>query len=257
VIDDQNKVRSIFDKRIGDIINGEDIDDKFKGYKFKITGGNDKDGFTMMSGVNKKGRVRLLLEKGHKCYRPRRKGEIKRKSVRGCIIGPDLSVVTLCIIKHGEGKIAELEEKKRKIRLGPKRANKIRKLFDIGVSGKVKKQKKEKADKKERVKEDKTEKVDKKVKKEKKVEVNLKKLVVRREFMSKANPEKKRSKAPKIQRLITKERLRRKRTFIKEKKQKRLENKKARENYRKTIELIRKKIEEKKKKETKKENPKP
>ena len=95
------------------------------------------------------------------------------------------------------------------------------------------------------------------MKKEKKVEVNLKKLVVRREFMSKANPEKKRSKAPKIQRLITKERLRRKRTFIKEKKQKRLENKKARENYRKTIELIRKKIEEKKKKETKKENPKP
>jgi len=256
VIDDQNKVRSIFDKRIGDIINGEDIDDKFKGYKFKITGGNDKDGFTMMAGVNKKGRVRLLLEKGHKCFRPRRKGERKRKSVRGCIIGPDLSVVTLCIIKHGEGKIAELEDKKRKIRLGPKRANKIRKLFDIGVSGNVKKPKKEKTEKKEGAKEEKTEKGDKKVKKEKKVEVNLKKLVVRREFMSKANPEKKRSKAPKIQRLITKERLRRKRNLLKEKKLKRTENQKARENYRKTIEKIRKDLEEKKK-ETKKEKPKP
>jgi Ribosomal protein S6e len=48
------------------------------------------------------GRVRLLLTKGHSCYRPRRTGERKRKSVRGCIVDGNLSVLALVIIKKGE-----------------------------------------------------------------------------------------------------------------------------------------------------------
>ena len=47
-------------------------------------------------------RVRLLLSKGHSCYRPRRKGERKRKSVRGCIVDATLSVVALVLVKKGE-----------------------------------------------------------------------------------------------------------------------------------------------------------
>ena len=47
-------------------------------------------------------RVRLLLAEGHSCYRPRRNGERKRKSVRGCIVGLDLSVLALSIVKQGE-----------------------------------------------------------------------------------------------------------------------------------------------------------
>ena len=81
---------------------GDDVEDRFKGYVFKITGGNDKDGFPMKQGVMVRGRVRLLLSKGHSTYRPRRSGERKRKSVRGCIVGPDLSVVSLAIVKVGE-----------------------------------------------------------------------------------------------------------------------------------------------------------
>lgn len=48
------------------------------------------------------GRVRLLLSKGHSCYRPRRDGERKRKSVRGCIVDSNLSVLALVIVKKGE-----------------------------------------------------------------------------------------------------------------------------------------------------------
>lgn len=48
------------------------------------------------------GRVRLLLSKGHSCYRPRRDGERKRKSVRGCIVDANLSVLALVIVKKGE-----------------------------------------------------------------------------------------------------------------------------------------------------------
>jgi len=41
----------------------------------------------MKQGILVKGRVRLLVSKGHSGYRPRRTGERKRKSVRGCIVG--------------------------------------------------------------------------------------------------------------------------------------------------------------------------
>ena len=40
----------------------------------------------MKQGVLTHGQVRLLLSKGHSCYRRRRTGERKRKSVWGCIV---------------------------------------------------------------------------------------------------------------------------------------------------------------------------
>uniref|UniRef100_A0A8C7Y7B5 Small ribosomal subunit protein eS6 n=1 Tax=Oryzias sinensis TaxID=183150 RepID=A0A8C7Y7B5_9TELE len=73
-------------------------------------------------------RVRLLLSKGHSCYRPRRTGERKRKSVRGCIVDANLSVLNLVIIKKGEKDIPGLTDSTVPRRLGPKRASKIRKL---------------------------------------------------------------------------------------------------------------------------------
>lgn len=73
-----------------------------QGYMFRITGGNDKQGFPMKQGVLSNGRVRLLLSKGHSCYRPRREGERRRKSVRGCIVDANLSVLSLVIIKKGK-----------------------------------------------------------------------------------------------------------------------------------------------------------
>ena len=56
----------------------------------------------MKQGVLTHGRVRLLLSKGHSCYRPRRTGERKRKSVRGCIVDANLSVLNLVIIRKGK-----------------------------------------------------------------------------------------------------------------------------------------------------------
>jgi len=68
----------------------------------RISGGNDKQGFPMKQGVLTNGRVRLLLSAGHSCYRPRRDGERRRKSVRGCIVDAHLSVLNLVIIKKGK-----------------------------------------------------------------------------------------------------------------------------------------------------------
>lgn len=59
-------------------------DEEWKGYVVWISGGHDKQGLPMKQGAVIHGRVRLLLSKGHFCYRPRRTRESKRKSVHGC-----------------------------------------------------------------------------------------------------------------------------------------------------------------------------
>jgi len=71
------------------------------------------------------------MGKGHKTYRPRRTGERKRKSVRGCIVGSDISALAVTIVKKGDNDIPDLTDKANPRRLGPKRVNKIRKLFNL------------------------------------------------------------------------------------------------------------------------------
>merc|ERR1719510_2319675 len=130
----------------------------------------------MKQGVLHHGRVRLLLFKGVSGYRPGRSGERKRKSVRGCIVNHDMSVVSTIIVKKGDADIPGLTDALVDRRLGPKRANKIRKLFNLD-------------------KED-----------------DVIKYVIRRELKANEKHSKPRSKAPKIQRLITPVRLQRKRS---------------------------------------------
>lgn len=56
----------------------------------------------MKQGILTSQRVRLLLKKGMSCYRPRRTGERKRKSVRGCIVGPEIGILNLVVVQKGE-----------------------------------------------------------------------------------------------------------------------------------------------------------
>jgi len=130
-VTDMTKLNSLFNLRISSEIAGETLDAQYAGYIFKIMGGNDQQGFTMKQGVLTNTRVRLLLAKGHSCYRPRRKGERKRKSVRGCEVGPDIAVLHLVILKKGDQEIPGLTDTNVPNRLGPKRASKIRQLFNL------------------------------------------------------------------------------------------------------------------------------
>lgn len=93
----------------------------------------------MKQGVLTNTRVRLLLKEGQSCYRARRSGERKRKSVRGCIVGPDLSVLNLVIVKKGDNEIEGFTDVTTPKRLGPKRANKIRKLFNLTKADDIRK----------------------------------------------------------------------------------------------------------------------
>ncbi|XP_047479570.1 40S ribosomal protein S6-like [Penaeus chinensis] len=129
--DDDKKLRVFFEKRMGHEVEADTLGEEWKGYVLRISGGNDKQGFPMKQGVLTNERVRLLLSKGHSCYRPRREGERKRKSVRGCIVDNSLSVLCVVIVKKGEGEIPGLTDHSVPRRLGPKRASKIRKLFNL------------------------------------------------------------------------------------------------------------------------------
>ena len=93
----------------------------------------------MKQGILVNGRVRLLMGSGHSTYKPRRKGEKKRKSVRGCIVGSDLSALALAIEKVGDNAIPGLTDKDLPRRLGPKRASKLRRIFKLSKKDDIRK----------------------------------------------------------------------------------------------------------------------
>merc|ERR1711870_182158 len=182
-------------KHMSTEVSGDSLGDEFKGYIFRISGGNDKQGFPMKQGVLCNNRVKLLLKKGMSCYKERRKGCRKRKSVRGCIVGPDLATLNLVVIKKGAEELPGLTDDSKPRRLGPKRASNIRKLFNL-----------EKKD-------------------------DVRKFVVRRV----CKEGKKKTKAPKIQRLVTSSMLQRKRTFRNQVRTKMVLAKKVKQAYMKRL----------------------
>merc|ERR1719410_2779189 len=85
----------------------------------------------MRQGVLVNKRVKLLLRRGMPCYKALRKGERRRKAVRGCIVGPDIASLSLTIIKRGEQDLPGLTDTTVPRRLGPKRVGKICKMFNL------------------------------------------------------------------------------------------------------------------------------
>jgi ribosomal protein S6E (S10) len=124
-------------------VEGDVLGPEFAGYVFKIAGGNDKQGFPMAQGILSNSRVRLLMGSATNSvhFRERRVGERRRKSVRGCIVGPDLAVLNLHVVRKGPADIPGLtdEASSKPLRLGPKRANKIRKMFNLSKEDDVRK----------------------------------------------------------------------------------------------------------------------
>jgi len=132
-IDDEKKTRVFYEKRLSEEVPADFLGDEFKGYVFKITGGFDKQGFAMKQGVLLNHRTRLLLNERSTHYNAKRDGCRKRKSVRGCIVGADLSVINVIIVKRGPADLPKLTDKAsdRPSTRGPKRANHIRKVWGL------------------------------------------------------------------------------------------------------------------------------
>ncbi|MEM4663199.1 MAG: 30S ribosomal protein S6e [Candidatus Diapherotrites archaeon] len=98
-------------KKIGDIVDLGPLD--LSGYKAQITGGSDKDGFPMKPTVS--GTVRrFVLIKSGVGYRPKEKGVMKRKRVRGNVVAEDIHQLNLKIVEYGKEPLEKLLGKESK-----------------------------------------------------------------------------------------------------------------------------------------------
>ena len=95
-------------RKLGETIDGAIL--KMSGFKLKITGGSDKDGFPMRPNIHGGVRVGAILSKGVG-FHPTRKGERKRKTLRGNVITESIVQVNMKIVEKPKGK----KEKKKDV----------------------------------------------------------------------------------------------------------------------------------------------
>lgn len=97
------------------------LGEEWKGDAVQISRGNNKQGFPNEVRCLDPWPYPLLLNKGHSCYKPRRTGEKKCKSVWGCIVDANLSVLNMTTIKKGENDISGLTDTTVPHCLGPQK----------------------------------------------------------------------------------------------------------------------------------------
>ena len=98
-------VRNLIGKRIGETFRGEIIG--LNGYELLITGGTDKDGFPMRPDVHAQTRKKVLLSDGPG-FRPKEKGERRRKTVHGNTISERIMQINTKLVKTGPTPLEEI-----------------------------------------------------------------------------------------------------------------------------------------------------
>jgi len=96
---------SLIGKKIGDEVDGIFI--SLPGYKLQITGGTDKDGFSMRSDLPGMARRRLLLSEG-KGFNAIEGGMRKKKSIRGNTVNQDIVQINMKVTKYSSRPIDSL-----------------------------------------------------------------------------------------------------------------------------------------------------
>ena len=94
--------------KIGDTIKGGLIG--FANYEFEITGGSDSSGFPMRKDVHGPVKKKILVTKRGTGYKPKRKGQKRRKMVRGNEITFDMTLINLSVVKFGEAELFKTKE---------------------------------------------------------------------------------------------------------------------------------------------------
>jgi len=83
-------------RKLGEIMDGVAV--KLSGYKLKITGGSDKDGFPMRPNIHGGVRVGAILS-GGVGFHPSQRGERKRKTLRGNVITEAIVQINMKIVE--------------------------------------------------------------------------------------------------------------------------------------------------------------
>ena len=84
-------------RKLGEVIDGAVV--KLSGYKLKITGGSDKDGFPMRPDIHGGVRLGAILSEGVG-FHPSRKGERKRKTLRGNVITDAIVQINMKVVEQ-------------------------------------------------------------------------------------------------------------------------------------------------------------
>ena len=90
--------------KIGDEFDGLFV--SLPGYKMKITGGSDKDGFPMRNDLPGQQRKKVVLSGGIG-FHPKTDGQRRRKYVRGNTISADIVQINLTVTSYGPRPIEE------------------------------------------------------------------------------------------------------------------------------------------------------
>jgi small subunit ribosomal protein S6e len=97
--------RRLVGLRINDKFSGEVVG--LPGYELQITGGTDRDGFPMRPDISGSGRESILLTSGAG-FSQRKRGERRRKMVRGSRVSEAIVQLNTKIVKYGDRTIEEI-----------------------------------------------------------------------------------------------------------------------------------------------------
>lgn len=111
---DDTKAAFIIGKKAGDEMDGASLG--LPDYTLLLTGGSDSSGFPMRAGVTGSRKIKALL-RGGIGFHPQRKGQRKRKVLRGFVYSSDITQVNAKVVKQGSQPLDSLipkssEEKK-------------------------------------------------------------------------------------------------------------------------------------------------
>ena len=102
---EQTQSKKLVGLKIGDEIEASIVG--LNGYKLKITGGSDKNGFPMKKDVDGPRRIKSLLS-GGLGFEPKRDGQRRRKTVRGNTVSDDIVQINTIVTEKGAKSIDEL-----------------------------------------------------------------------------------------------------------------------------------------------------
>jgi small subunit ribosomal protein S6e len=108
----QVEVEAADSKKLNGLSIGEEFDASvvgLAGYKLKITGGSDKNGFPMKKDVDGSRRIKSLLAGGIG-FNPKRDGQRRRKTVRGNTVSEDIVQINTVVTQKGDKDIKEILE---------------------------------------------------------------------------------------------------------------------------------------------------
>jgi small subunit ribosomal protein S6e len=101
---EESQAVPLIGRKLGEVIDGATV--KLSGYKLKITGGSDKDGFPMRPNIHGGVRVSAILSEGVG-FHSSQSGERKRKTLRGNVITDAIVQINMKVVEKPKSKKAE------------------------------------------------------------------------------------------------------------------------------------------------------